>query len=423
MTPIAYAALWIFVFAVPWETVIVIPGMAIMTRITGLIAAVLALLAVVVSGRARRPTAFHVWATLFVLWILCDLMFFNNQWTKLPNKFFTFVQLLVVLWIVWEVATTRKQQLGLMAAYVAGCYIAALDTVLVYKRFSGVLRRFAAGEADPNDLAMTLALGFPMAWYLGMTAERPLIRWICRLYIPVGLLGVGLTGSRGGMVASIIGLSIIPWTLTRISARNRALALILIMLSGVVAIRYVPTTLFQRFATTSSDIEEGKVGGRLKLWVAGVKAFTYKPIVGYGPTTFKRAIDPYLYQQSQVAHNSYLSVLVEEGLVGFILFMLMITSAFFTIMKLPQMNRRFALVLFGTLLITMLPLTWEDRKQVWVVLAILVGLTHAHVAEHIRARRMMSWPARVGPIRPVVPGRAARTIGAPFPRPPRDPGR
>ena len=31
MLPIAYAAYLVFVFAVPWETVIVLPGMAIVT--------------------------------------------------------------------------------------------------------------------------------------------------------------------------------------------------------------------------------------------------------------------------------------------------------------------------------------------------------------------------------------------------------
>jgi exopolysaccharide production protein ExoQ len=417
MTTIAYAALWTFVFAVPWETVITLPGLAIVTRVTGMIAAVLALMAVVVSGRARPLKAFHVWAVLFVLWIACELMFFNTSWTKLPNKFLTFVQLLVVLWIAWEVAVTRKQQLGLLTAYVMGCYIAALDTLLVYRRESAVLRRFAAGEADPNDLAMTLALGFPMAWYLGMTYDRPLIRWLCRLYIPVGLLGIGLTGSRGGMVASIVGLSLIPWTLNRVSSRNRALALVLIMMSGVLAVRYVPTTLIERFASTQSDIEEGKVGGRLKLWVAGAKAFSYKPIVGYGVTSFKRAIDPYLYQQSQVAHNSYLSVLVEEGLVGLFLWMLMLSAAFFAILKLPLDERRFALVLFATLLITMLPLTWEDRKQVWVVLAMLVGLSQARVAEQAAMRRAAERARHHAAMSQFIPKRAARTIGGPIPRP------
>ncbi len=89
--------------------------------------------------------------------------------------------------------------LGLFMAYVLGGYIAAFGTFMVYRRDAGVLRRFAAGGVDPNDLAMTLALALPMAWYLGMTYRQPLLRWVCRGYLPVAVVAIGLTGSRGGM--------------------------------------------------------------------------------------------------------------------------------------------------------------------------------------------------------------------------------
>ena len=40
MTSVAYAALWIFIFAVPWERLVMLPGLAIVTRVTGAIALV-----------------------------------------------------------------------------------------------------------------------------------------------------------------------------------------------------------------------------------------------------------------------------------------------------------------------------------------------------------------------------------------------
>ena len=41
--------------------------------------------------------------------------------------------------------------------------------------------------------------------------------------------------------------------------------------------------------------------------------------------------------------------------------------------RLRGMDRRFALVLLATLCVTMLPLTWEDRRVVWIVMALLLG--------------------------------------------------
>ena len=54
MTSVAYAALWIFVFAVPWERLVMLPGLSIVTRVTGAVALGLTLLAIVISGRVRR---------------------------------------------------------------------------------------------------------------------------------------------------------------------------------------------------------------------------------------------------------------------------------------------------------------------------------------------------------------------------------
>lgn len=377
MTTLMYAALWLFVFSIPWQDVIVIQGVAIVTRLTGIVAAGVAMFAVVASGRARRWHPFHLFAFLFLAWVTCGLLFFNNQWQTIPNKFLTFVQLFLVLWIVWEIAPTRKHQLRLLAAYVMGAYVAALDTIVLYHRAASVLKRFTAGNADPNALAMTLALALPMAWYLGMTTRQPVLRFLSRLFLPIGILAIGLTGSRGGMVATVVALSLVPLTIARLSPGKRVIAVILIMISGAVAIRYVPETLIQRLSTTTQEVEGGRLGGRAKMWRAGLQAFAYKPVVGYGVSSFKRAVQPWLVTQTQVAHNSFISVLVEEGIVGLLLFGMMIVVVFFTVLDLPTLERRFALVLLGTLIVAMLPLTWEDTKQVWLVLALLLGMARA----------------------------------------------
>jgi O-antigen ligase len=387
MTTLVYAALWLFVFSIPWANVIVIPGMAIVTRLTGLIAAGLALFAVVVSGRARRWHPFQVVAFLFLAWVGCGVLFFNNQWETLPKKFLTFVQLFVVLWVIWEVAPTRKHQLRLLAAYVMGAYVAALDTIMLYRKEAGVLKRFAAGDADPNDLAMTLALALPMAWYLGMTTRDPWLRFLCRLFLPIGLLAIGLTGSRGGMVATVVALSLVPLTLARLSPGRRVIAILLIVVSGAVAVIYVPKTLIERLGTTTQEVEGGRIGGRLKLWKAGLQAYVHRPVVGYGPGGFKWVAQDYLVTESQVAHNSLVSVLVEEGIVGFLLYVMMFVVVFFAILDLPIMERRYSLVLLATLFVTTLPLTWEDSKPVWVVLALLLGLARATDGRYPVARQ------------------------------------
>lgn len=375
MTAFAYGALWLFIFSVPWERVIVITNMSIVTRATGAMAAGLAMLAVLISARFRRWHPFHFAALLFVLCAGVSIMVLGLP--HIPKKFYTYVQLFLVLWMIWELAVTKERQIGLLTAYVLGSYVVAFATIWVYVTQGGSLRRFSAADADPNDLAMTIALAIPMAWYLGMTHRRMLLRWVCRAYLPLGLLTLGLTGSRGGMLAGMVGLTIVPLSMTRLSPGRIATAIVALGLSGALAVAYIPEKTVARLATTGSEVEDLSLGGRFKLWRAGAIAFTEKPILGFGTSAFKTAVTPTLGARAQVAHNSFLSLLVEQGLVGFVFYMAMLLSVLFAVLRLPQIDRRFALVLLATLCFTMLPLTWEDQKQVWFVLAALVGLSQA----------------------------------------------
>jgi O-antigen ligase len=406
MTAVAYAALWVFVFTLPWQSVVVImPGVSIVSRATGMLALGSALIMAVVTGRFRRWHAFHVAALLFVTWLVCLLFIFQGA-GDLPNTFWTFVQLFLVLWMTWELAPSWAQQVNLLVAYVLGAHVAALDTIWVFRRAAGALTRYAAGGGDANDLAMTLALALPMAWYVGMTHPRSLVRWVCRAYLAIGLLAIGLTGSRGGMIATLVALMIVPLTMLRLSAGRRTVAIGMLVLAGTLAVVYVPERIVERLATVSTEVEGGSLSGRAKIWRAGLLAFVEKPVTGYGPGGFRGAVRPYLGSETQVAHNSYISVLVQEGLVGFLLYMTMVGLVWLAVLRLPTLERRFALVLLTTLAVAMLPLSWEDRKPVWFILAVLLGLSQAPRVGWPEGTRQAA-PPRPAVRRPLVTRRTA----------------
>jgi O-antigen ligase len=408
MTTFAYAALWTFVFSIPWANLTASSGVNVITKLMGIVAAGLMVLAVVISGRIRRWHMFHVAALLFVSWAACCLLVFQQ---KLPLKFYTFLQLALLLWIIWELAPSKGKQLGLMMAYVFGTYVASFGTILLFRREGSALRRFAVGGGDANTLAVTLALALPMAWYLGMTFQRPLLRWICRAYLPVGIVAIGLTGSRGGMLVSMIALLIVPLTMTNVSPAKLATVVVVLGISGALAVVFIPDTIVQRLATTGTQVEQLSFGGRFTIWVAAVRAFAQKPVMGYGTGGFRGAVAP--FGVDQVAHDSYLSVLVEEGMVGLVLFLAMFAAVFRAALNLPRLERRFALILLATLGVAMLPLTIEDYKQVWFVFAAVLGLAKAHmVGAEGTVRRVL--PSRAAPLgRPAVVPRRLEPVIAP----------
>jgi O-antigen ligase len=412
MIAIAYSALWIFVFTLPWERVFSLPDINIVTRATGGLALGLSLLAVVFSGKLRRWQGLHVAGMAFVVTTAINLLVFHSS-QKLPLKFFTFIQLFAVVWLVWELAPSWSKLIWLLTAYVFGAYVAAAGQVLVFRHSAGEITRYTVG-GDANDLAMGLALALPMAWYLAMAHRRPILKWICRGYIPVGLMGIGLTGSRGGMIVSMVALMFIPLSMTRLTPGRLAMALATLALAGSLAVAYIPDRIVERLATTTTEVQDLRVGGRFKLWVAGMKVFAVDPVWGIGTSGFKGAIEPYLGDAAQVAHSSYVSVLVEEGLVGFVCFAAMLLSIFRALWRLPRLERRFALVEFCALGLAMAPLTWEDSKAAWFVMAVLMGLAKAGEG-YLRATRpapsavVIRRPPRGAPLDPV--GGAVRRGG------------
>jgi len=372
MSALAYGALWLFCFAVPWQNIIMISGVGTISRLMGMVAFGLAVLTVIISGRARRIQPFHVAALLFVICAGFGVFRTADQGRAL-SKFGTYLQLLLVLWMIWELAPSFQRVRGLLFAYVCGAYVAAFNTIMVYRALLGTsARRFAAENFDPNDLGMILALALPMAWYLGMTYRQPLGRWLCRAYIPLGLVAIGLTGSRGAMIASVFALLIVPVSMTQLSPGRIAAAVFLLFASGAAAVTYIPTSSWERFQVTAAETAAGKgnLNSRLVVWRMGLRAFSERPIFGYGTSGFNWAV------RSQ-SHNSYLSVLVEQGIVGFMLYAMMFITVFVRILRMPTMERRFALVLLATLMVAMLPLVWDNRKSVWVILAILAALAAA----------------------------------------------
>src|ERR1700754_1500569 len=70
-SPFAVVALWLlalFVFSVPLENSIVIPGIGTIGRIIGLVAFVAGMIALIESGKFRTPIVPHLMMALFVVW-------------------------------------------------------------------------------------------------------------------------------------------------------------------------------------------------------------------------------------------------------------------------------------------------------------------------------------------------------------------
>jgi len=127
-------------------------------------------------------------------------------------------------------------------------------------------------------------------------------------------------------------------------------------------------------------VAQGDLNGRTELWREGFNAFLEHPVLGVG-TDMYRSVSAL----SKVAHNSYLSVLVEEGLIGLVLFVAILGIVVWQVRLLSRWDRNFWITVLVVWAIGASTLTWEQRKTTWLFLTFVVAAAAAGARRLTRA--------------------------------------
>jgi O-antigen ligase len=363
---------WLFVFTVPWQNVVYIPGLGTISKVLGIGAIGATLLHVLMSGRVRPLFSFHWLALAYLMWVYLSAFWAIAKPESVLSDLMTYTQVIVMMWVIWEAGPTPRRLTSLLQAYVLGAYVAAGDTIQNFLLGAAVKEdasRFAASGFDPNDLGMLLALALPMAWYISLSARNGMQRWLNRGYFVVGTLAILLTSSRGALLAALVAMLVIPWTLTRVGAGVRVAVVVLGLGATLAAVQLVPEKSFERLATTGSELSGGTFNSRLRIWQAGIALVPNRPLHGYGPAGWYPAVGQRI--GNMAPHNTYLAVLVEEGLIGLFIYLMLFMVLFKRLLAIPTFERRTGLVQLGTLMIALVPLHWHQNKASWLMLALL----------------------------------------------------
>jgi O-antigen ligase len=372
MRRIARVLLLLFAFAIPWEYSLDLgEPLGNIARIMGLLLILVAIPAVLQAGRLRTPGPLQWLVLAFYLWFCCSYF-----WTIDPlqtlEKMRSYFQEMMIVWLVWEFAESPRDLRALLRAYVAGsCVLAALTVANLASPeaiASGQIRFVATGQ-DPNDVARFLDLGLPLAALL-VNCER---RWPARLlslcYLPLGLVAVLLTASRGGLLAALVALAGCGILLFRSHARG-VLAGTLALPAIAAALWFtVPHATFERLATIPEQLHGGNLNQRLNIWTAGWRAFVQAPLVGTGAGSFVGAAG---LNPLDTAHNTALSILVSGGLCAFFLAVAIVAVTTWSIL---QTHGPLRLALATTLqvwIVTSIVATVEENRTTWLLLALIV---------------------------------------------------
>ncbi len=371
MRRVTRGLLLLFAFTIPWEYSLELGDpLGNIARIVGLVLLLAAIPAILQAGDVRIPGPLQWLVLAFYLWFCCSYL-----WTIEPlvtlEKMRSYFQEMMVVWLVWEFAESPGDLRWLLRASVAGSWVLAVLTVASLASTEAIAAgqiRFAAGGQDPNDTARFLDLGFPMAALL-LDGEAT---WVGRLlaagYLPLGLIAVLLTASRGGFLAAMVALAGCALLLTRNHARE--------VIAGAFALPALvaglwftaPHETLERLGTIIQQLRGGDLNQRLNIWSAGWDAFVKAPYFGRGAGTFVAAAG---LAPIDTAHNTALAILVDGGLCAFFLAVSIVAVAAWTVMQTHGSVR----LAMGTGLvvwvITSLVATVEESRTTWLLLALI----------------------------------------------------
>lgn len=367
MYVITYWLSLIMIFTISWENIIYIDAIGTISRSIGLMLASFWVLTVISSNRVRKPNAFHLACFIFVFWSATSIFWSENPDESLESLFTNF-QLLVLVYIVWDLYVTPASVRAAMQAIVLGAWVVIASIVMNYiAGVQEVYQRFSATGFGANQAGFVLALSLPLAWYLIITGDSEKdsawMRIINVCFIPSAIFAILLTASRSAFLSTAPAIFYVLASLPRIKMFWRTIGFVTILASVLAILPFVPTSSLDRVNIRGLD-------DRTAIWLDAVDSISEHPILGVGLGAYRGATT------GKVAHNSALAVLAELGIIGFVLFCTLLLTALGQLRLLPKSIRYLWLAVFFVWLINSIGNSYEYSKQIWLFLGLMVANAH-----------------------------------------------
>jgi len=198
--------------------------------------------------------------------------------------------------------------------------------------------RATATFPDPHMFSFYLGLLIPLALGLCLSEKKNKYFWLSTLIL---LLSADLlTFSRGaylGLAIGLIALIIFSWK--KFTQKYKLVCIF--VLSLLFVFLSWPNPISNRFFS-SFDLQEGSNSGRIAMWTKAMDGIRENPGLGVGIGNFPLFVKPTAdYREPIYAHNTYLDIAVETGIINALVWISLFGLAIFEFYKKSHANLLF----------------------------------------------------------------------------------
>jgi len=222
--------------------------------------------------------------------------------------------------------------------YLLGCLVACCIIIQNWQNGKELdLYRFSKEGVNANYIAYCLATAVPilMAIFLKWKRNNFFYLLITALILFIYFTGIALTGCRSALLAYLIGFLIFMFSLLHTFLHSKLkflLILVSIISSGIIFYNYLPFEMQVRlYPLTDPSYDPARyndLSRRLIIWPIALEIFKENYLCGVGAGVFQS-----LNSLGISAHNVFLSVATELGIVGLFLYLSSVTLPFMNISR------------------------------------------------------------------------------------------
>ncbi len=344
-----------------------------------------------------------LWLTAFVFVYAGSAV--GHDWLDtmdMMQMFLFIVQALLMAWATFNLMQNDGLARKALWWYVAACVVrtvlpmTGLVEASAYVESSTGSQRVTAFGQDPNYSAMLLSAALVIT--LGLTHGSRPTSWRMRIVawglIAFFAMAIVNTGSRGGLLALVVGL--VTFALARARTPLDRMRSTLIVLVSILGLTYVVMNSYVMRKRIETTAQGGAMAGREVLFPALWGMFLERPFVGWGPTNnhfevVTRATDLVLRQEqvTKDPHNLFLELLTSTGLLGTVPFLMAMALCFRAAWRARRGDYGIVpLALMGVFLMANISLNQIAHKPFWMFMAFALA-TEACLARSRESHRQL----------------------------------